>query len=1583
MFILCLVFATNLAVSDEIKKPKGGNGSRTNDIFSAQYSFTSTPPSPLVESKQGADNNSYLIYSFDRNSFTTDIGKPQLPYYTEYVYLPDNADSIGLEITQTSEETQDVLNPIYPVDTTQWTHEANGVNIEQKVFTLDNNAYSTPGYYPTAKAVLGPVTLIRGLHYIPVKIYPIQYDPVARKLNLTQSITLKLTWTQKFSTTRQAPTSYGNQFNQIITGLNLHNFTQSLPVTNQVNGLVSRPTDLLLGTQTDYIIITADNFYLSSPVDDLANYRASTAGGGYNVSIVRTQDIYNTNFPDNLTSDSKDTRIKRFLKYAYTNWNGINPAPQFALIIGDAITDDNDQQVISPTLVPTHLSTYAINDGDGDGKTDRIATDYWYSCLSSSSYLDEVCTIGDILIGRFPIQTETELARMVNKTKNYETTFAGTWRSQIELLNGFDIGQGGMLTDAQNSFKSMTDNYLLTFPLEEDNLDRSALAIGIIGREDFRTQMKAAINSGRHITVMSTHGSRITFADGVENNIFCGAINGETCNGTTPSDIPQLTNSSTPTLFLATSCQTAWFDDNTLESLGENMVEGSDSGAVAYLGASRDVMSADSFPLIENAVNELVSKGNTVLGSAILQSKAESNLSTEGYLLENLLGDPALNIGKMMQPSPKPDLTVKFINYSTTTKTVTIHTTVKNSGTSSLSNVLLQLWNGAPHTGGQEVTEVRIPTINADQEIPQDISLTIPSLWANGINLYLSVDETREIDELSESNNMAGPFYFALNALQETYIGDGSNPKIQGQKIVYTDPRNNRTDVYLFDLNASEEINITGTYYTSLLRPSSAGISGAKITWRGMDTYTSSTTQVYVRDALSDGIFDSNDIFTQVSQHIFNSDANTSPTIYGNKILWTNILDSVGNIYLSDAGANGIFGSEDIETPVKSSSAYQNSADIYDNKVVWQDERNGYLNKDIYLYDLDTKLETQITTNTSTQQSAKISQNNIVWTDYRNSTADIYLYDLDQNREFQMTSHSTNQFSPVINDNKIVWIDSRDGSYDYYLKDIGPDGQINTGDDAPERRVEIPPVSYRSAPSLDGNRIVYSETVDGRNRVYMIDLEDFNRQHVYVPAHYSTIQAAIDSVEDGNTIHVASGIYNESIDFRGKNIYLIADNGPGATTIQGQVYIHTNEGLSATVDGFNIFNTQGSAFLINGASPTIENCVINSTAANGIGIDITNGSPLIKSNKIQNSNGYGVKATGTFAGEISNNTITGNHNSGIYLTSASGTSSIHNNLIKTNTNYGIFIENTSAINSAVSNNTIVSNTAGGIKLSSSSNVSIKNNIISSNAAYGIYALSSTGLTSTYNDIYNQTTNSSGVSDGTGVIHSDPKYDGSSNLLQSTSPCINTGDVALKDNDGTRLDMGAFFYPVSSLAKNASFETDNGTDYYSSWNDDDKTANNNLADGWTNINFGVNDATVNFGGAKSLKINVTNNRGFSVQDIPVVNGKTYHVSGHVKTDCSDSNCYGTILTECLDSGHLNLWGGSCNLNTKADDIVRLYGDNDWTKIEYDVTADNPNAQYLRLICYNTPNDPYQNPPNASPMGTGTVWCDSMSVTEVIP
>ena len=118
----------------------------------------------------------------------------------------------------------------------------------------------------------------------------------------------------------------------------------------------------------------------------------------------------------------------------------------------------------------------------------------------------------------------------------------------------------------------------------------------------------------------------------------------------------------------------------------------------------------------------------------------------------------------------------------------------------------------------------------------------------------------------------------------------------------------------------------------------------------------------------------------------------------------------------------------------------------------------------------------------------------------------------------------------------------------------------------------------------------------------------------YVPANYSTIQAAIDAAVNGDTIIVSPGTYVENINFRGKNIILTStdSNNPNVTVIDGNavgrvVRFSGGETSACVLCGFTI--TGGSAVgsevdgcgggvFGDGTQATIFNCIIRNNRAN-------------------------------------------------------------------------------------------------------------------------------------------------------------------------------------------------------------------------------------------------------------------------------------------------------------------------------------------------------------------------------------------------
>ncbi|MHC4315540.1 MAG: S8 family serine peptidase [Planctomycetota bacterium] len=158
-----------------------------------------------------------------------------------------------------------------------------------------------------------------------------------------------------------------------------------------------------------------------------------------------------------------------------------------------------------------------------------------------------------------------------------------------------------------------------------------------------------------------------------------------------------------------------------------------------------------------------------------------------------------------------------------------------------------------------------------------------------------------------------------------------------------------------------------------------------------------------------------------------------------------------------------------------------------------------------------------------------------------------------------------------------------------------------------------------------GNRI----TDDNKNACYSFVTPE--HEVVHVPGDFTTIQAAINHVWDGDTVIVANGNYigpgNRDIDFNGKEITLQSENGPENCIINCKgimdeqyrgFYFHSGEDAYSVVKGFTITNGyapdgEGGAIKCVNSSPHIENCIFNRNSAfsNGGGMYNYNSSPTL------------------------------------------------------------------------------------------------------------------------------------------------------------------------------------------------------------------------------------------------------------------------------------------------------------------------------------------------------------------------------------
>lgn len=345
---------------------------------------------------------------------------------------------------------------------------------------------------------------------------------------------------------------------------------------------------------------------------------------------------------------------------------------------------------------------------------------------------------------------------------------------------------------------------------------------------------------------------------------------------------------------------------------------------------------------------------------------------------------------------------------------------------------------------------------------------------------------------------------------------------------------------------------------------------------------------------------------------------------------------------------------------------------------------------------------------------------------------------------------------------------------------------------------------------------------------------------INVPGTYTTIQAAINASQHGDTILVESGTYYENINFRGKKIVITSryylTNDPSviySTIINGSnpvypdtgscVIINKYEDSTTVLQGFTITGgsgtrwtdehgagiyREGGGILIQYSSPIIQYNIIHSnivtnlngvTSTGGGAIRVGDGYPKIYNNIIMNNTaryGAGIVLNYT-GGELVNNIICSNYGSNSY----GGGSGIWIWAAFTRAKY--IENNTIADNSATGNNT------GGVYIDGTV-AFFKNNIIWGNTSLYNIQINGNGAWVTYCNIQ-------GGFSGSGNINVNPQFADSNYYLSVSSPCIDKGDSSAIYNDienpqnpgyakfpsrgGLRNDMGTYGGPTARVLSN--------------------------------------------------------------------------------------------------------------------------------------------------------------------------------------
>ncbi|MFH0853780.1 MAG: hypothetical protein V1853_05250 [bacterium] len=244
--------------------------------------------------------------------------------------------------------------------------------------------------------------------------------------------------------------------------------------------------------------------------------------------------------------------------------------------------------------------------------------------------------------------------------------------------------------------------------------------------------------------------------------------------------------------------------------------------------------------------------------------------------------------------------------------------------------------------------------------------------------------------------------------------------------------------------------------------------------------------------------------------------------------------------------------------------------------------------------------------------------------------------------------------------------------------------------------------------------------------------------------------------------------------------------------------------------------------------------------------------------------------------------------------------------------------------------------------------------------------------------------------------------GCSALVDSAK--LEIGDTLTGYTDYQTVNEVSLKIDQTTLMSNGDFSLDDGTDFFSypaPADQDNSSADDLIPDGWALGAGGISeiDKTLGYFDSTSLKLTTANNRLYAEQLVPVEFGKTYEVSGMIKTNL-DANGgdkpFGAIVTECVygpdqpdaydvffppadEPSECLLANFETHIRPSVEDgdnQFAVLGAQDWTPVRFNITANNPDIGFVKILCYNVASDIG----GIQADGSGSIWCDNLKVTE---
>ncbi|MFA6032864.1 MAG: C25 family cysteine peptidase, partial [Myxococcota bacterium] len=485
-------------------------------------------------------------------------GKPELPVVGTLVEIPHNV-TVKLSVYKSFCQVLDHYR-IYPAQKPQ-IRGADDYNDpayvpadyeEPSAFLLDQDTYGQDARYPGHLSAIeaGDIGIMRGHRLLLLRVNPLQYNPVTRKLDACSNIEIKIEYDKSTQVTAPAVRLRNPDFEHVLDSSLLHYFNPRRMPERQP------PAPQSFGC--DYLIITHADFYdpnkADNPVMRLADWKRHK---GLRTMVVTTESI---------KAGATENDIAAYIKNAYQIWGS---PPAYILLVGDS------------EFVPTfHVTPHANH------TPDLIGSDSFYVTVDGDDYFP------DIYIGRLSVDTVEQATDLVDKIIAYEQAppDQNQFYNTLPLVNLFedvrpDPGPAGGADQGDGleeptfriiEFADAIRTFLVGIGRTVETIwafsgkypsgpswyqDGTDVPVGLTlagdpgnGIPGFpwngnNARVLAAINAGRSIVTFNAHGGRGSWGNPqlTTTHVTDGSV-------ASPGPV---------SVYLSYACQTGWFDNET------------------------------------------------------------------------------------------------------------------------------------------------------------------------------------------------------------------------------------------------------------------------------------------------------------------------------------------------------------------------------------------------------------------------------------------------------------------------------------------------------------------------------------------------------------------------------------------------------------------------------------------------------------------------------------------------------------------------------------------------------------------------------------------------------------------------------------------------------------------------------------------------------------------------------------------------------------------------------------------------------------------------------------------------------------